>query len=701
MKYTKTYGFTGPETDTIVTETVEETRFTALQDSEDAGYWVSYTLDAPIADTYIMVPACAYDGNRFEAVSRKYPPMFTEEELGVNVPVRITDVPRLAQAGDSFMDVTTGDLTVPCVCVMNKKNGEGFILYFAQGAHGLNFGVTLEQEGDQLTVQLRAPAKRRLVYRWRQMVPGLKPLPAADEALDVAAGTETVIPHRVHTFPCGDIPALYKAFFDLRDKYSDTEIPASVPFSKCWKHAEDEHNRTHYDSEQKYYTLSAMDGRKRSCFDDWQVGWVGSGINTLPMLTDGIPLTQARALDTLEFMARSQSDAGWYYGIVQHGKPVGDCFGYYNEKYNLVMVRKHGDGVYFMCRQILAMERMGMTVPDSLYRSARQGADALVKLWRTYGQTGQFVNFETGELIVGGSTAGAVVPAALCAAAEVTGNSGYLQAAAEIGEYLYRTATAVGVTTGGPGEILQCPDSESAAALLESFTVLYDALGDNKWLDYAQQAAHQAASWVVNYDYEFPADSRFDRMDIHSGGSVWANVQNKHSAPGMCTHSPASLLKLYRATGDEKYLRLMGQIARFIPQVTSYPERPMYTISGRALSPGESCERVNLSDWEGLKGVGDSIYGDSSWPEVALMLTCGEVPGVYVRPACGAVCAADHVDARLENGVLFITNPTAFDAVVKVMTEDETEVKAPLGLYWQEKLQKIAVPAGETVQLKV
>jgi hypothetical protein len=354
-----------------------------------------------------------------------------------------------------------------------------------------------------------------------------------------------------------------------------------------------------------------------------------------------------------------------------------------------------------MGRQILAMEKQSMTVPDSLYRSVRQGADALVKLWQTYGQTGQFVNFETGELIVGGSTAGAIVPAALCAAAEVTGDKRYLQIASEIGAYLYRTATAVGVTTGGPGEILQCPDSESAAALLESFTVLYDALGDGKWLDYAQQAAHQAASWVVNYDYEFPADSRFDRMDIHSGGSVWANVQNKHSAPGLCTHSPASLLKLYRATGDEKYLRLMMQIARFIPQVTSYPERPMYTMSGRALSPGESCERVNLSDWEGLKGVGDSIYSDSAWPEVALMLTCGEVPGVYVRPACGVVCCADHMDAALEGDSLCITNPTAFDAVVKVMVDHEDTVHHPLGLYWQKKMQNVTVPAGETVKMLV
>ena len=34
-----------------------------------------------------------------------------------------------------------------------------------------------------------------------------------------------------------------------------------------------------------------------------------------------------------------------------------------------------------------------------------------------------------------------------------------------------------GVTVGGPGEILKCPDSESAFAMLESFIVLYEVTG--------------------------------------------------------------------------------------------------------------------------------------------------------------------------------------------------------------------------------
>ena len=72
-----------------------------------------------------------------------------------------------------------------------------------------------------------------------------------------------------------------------------------------------------------------------------------------------------------------------------------------------------------MCRQIKAMEQMGMTVPDSIRRSAVKGADAIVNLFRENGQLGQFINVETGEIIVGGSTSGALTPGALCAAADV------------------------------------------------------------------------------------------------------------------------------------------------------------------------------------------------------------------------------------------------------------------------------------------
>ena len=145
MFVTKKYGYSAP-TQAITGE--HETVFTALAATDDANYWVSYTIDAPIADSYILLPACAYDGNRFATYHHPYPPMFYEEDLRLAPPVTMTEVPRLASEGDSFLDVTTGDLATPCVCVLRKSTREAFLLFTEQGCHGRNFGISLELIGD-------------------------------------------------------------------------------------------------------------------------------------------------------------------------------------------------------------------------------------------------------------------------------------------------------------------------------------------------------------------------------------------------------------------------------------------------------------------------------------------------------------------------------------------------------------------------
>lgn len=188
-------------------------------------------------------------------------------------------------------------------------------------------------------------------------------------------------------------------------------------------------------------------------------------------------------------------------------------------------------------------------------------------------------------------------------------------------------------------------------------------------------------------------------MGIRAAGSVRANVQNKHSAPGLCTLSPSVFLKLYRATGDERYLEVMRQIAHFMPQVASYPERLMTTVNGPDLKPGKMCERVNLSDWEGTSNVGDSIFGALSWPTTSLMITCMEIPGVYVVASRGIVCASDHVNAWMDEAALCIQNPTSFPAKVKVMIDDEDTLSHSLGLIWQSSFRTVHISPQEMVAL--
>ena len=693
MKYEIKRGSSGAEKDTAIVWNEDETRFTSLVDSDDAAYWVDFELDAPIDDSFIMIPACAYNGNRFETVNRGYPPMFLESEMGVDVPVRMAPLPHLEPKGDSFMDVTTGDMATPCVCVLRKSMKQAFFVFFNQESHELNHGVTLEQTGDKLLIRLRAPSKRRLVYHMARM----SVEPESDPPMSVKKGDEIVIEHRVFTLHCDSITELYRLFFEKRQVLYHGAPQANLPFSRYWELAE-KRMQDHYIEKDGYYAIKAADDRF-SKFSNWQAGWVGGGISTLPLMVEGSELSRKRSVDTLEFAGRTQSKAGWFYGIWAEGKIYYDDFEYYGERYSITMLRKHADLTYYMYRQIESLEAMGYEVPEFVKNSARRAADAMVTVWEKYGQFGQFINAETGEIVVGGSTAGGIVPAALCLAARYTGDKRYACVAEAAGELMYRTATQVGVTTGGPGEILQAPDSESSAALPVSYLELYEMNGDEKWLERAKEAAYQLSTWVVSYDYHFPKDTKFGKMGILATGSVWASVQNKHSAPGLCTISPIAYLKLYRYTADVNFLMIMRDIAHFIPQVASYPERPMLTNSGKPLPPSEICERVNLSDWEGRSEIGGNIGGSSVWPEITMMLTWLDIPGVYAVPSRGIVCASDHVNAWLDGGELFIQNTTDFDACVKVLIEDDEKMKRKLGAYWQDMFKRVSVPSGSTVHI--
>ena len=144
----------------------------------------------------------------------------------------------------------------------------------------------------------------------------------------------------------------------------------------------------------------------------------------------------------------------------------------------------------------------------------------------------------------------------------------------------------------------------------------------------------------------------------------------------------------------------MGEVAHYLTQSASSPAYPLTTVKGDVMNPGEMCERVNMSDWEGTHNVGDSIFGSSAWPEVSTMLTWTEVPGVYAVPEKGVLCVSDHVNAALDKDCLVISNPTVYPARVKVMIERPDDMRAPLGLYWQEKMQLVSVEPGCTVSVR-
>lgn len=159
---------------------------------------------------------------------------------------------------------------------------------------------------------------------------------------------------------------------------------------------------------------------------------------------------------------------------------------------------------------------------------------------------------------------------------------------------------------------------------------LYEETHEPVWLERARHLAHLCSSWVVSYNYRFPENSEFGKKGMKTVGSVFANIQNKHSAPGICTLSGEGLYKLWQWTEDSAYLELLRDISLTISQYMSRPDQPICSPYGDKMPQGYICERVNMSDWEGEDGVGSNIFG-SCWCECSNLLTLAEIvrlPGV-------------------------------------------------------------------------
>jgi hypothetical protein len=124
------------------------------------------------------------------------------------------------------------------------------------------------------------------------------------------------------------------------------------------------------------------------------------------------------------------------------------------------------------------------------------------------------------------------------------------------------------------------------------------------------------------------------------------------------------------------------------PEYMSRSDRPIPGMSGGKLincRPGWIYERVQMGDWQspGVP-IGETSQARAIWAQTALLLTCIEIPGLYVQPDEGIVLVMDHLDARTvsHNGdclVLKVTNPTKFSAEVRVLSENSADARKPLG----------------------
>ncbi|MCL5103266.1 MAG: hypothetical protein M1133_04020 [Armatimonadetes bacterium] len=643
---------------------------------------------------YVVFPGAVYSGNRFESRALGYPPLLeTPDDIGPDIPTIITDVPRLSlHTGPSRIQLLSGDMATPAVGFAAVRDGYGLWLLAPQSSSHGDFGFGIRESADRSRawVTLTAPGVRE-DFHYKMATTRH---PSDDRGCMVIAGGSIEMRAKLHVFDCATISGLFERFIRIRkDATEPVRLVHTLPFSAAWAIQEEKYNRQNWVEEYGYYSV----GMRENTYQDWQTGWVGGLMVTYSLLTDGSSLSKERSLRNLDWMlTNGQSPSGFYYGMGDGTRWYGDGFGKrHAEHWHLT--RKSADALYFLMKQLtLLRDCLGLTPAESWERSVRRCANAFVRLWDKYSQFGQFVDIRSGNIVVGGSTCAGICPAGLALAADYFSEPDYMRVAKNSARAYYRCFVSNGLTTGGPGEICQCPDSESAFGLLESFITLHDMTGEQEWIRYARDAANLCASWCMSYDFTFPPESTFGRLDMRTAGSVFANAQNKHSAPGICTLSGVSLFKLFRATGDTFYLELLREIAHNIMQYLSRNDRP---VGG--MPTGWMNERVNTSDW--LEPVGE-IFNGSCWSEVSCMLTYSEIPGVYVQPDTGLVSCIDHVDAelaRLTSGdaSIRLTNTSSFPAHAKVFVEHSSSMSTPLEPDFLTRCTRAVVAPGSVADI--
>lgn len=623
------------------------------------------------SDNYVLMPAVAYNGNRFESRRLRYSPKLYEvQDISPNSPIIVSDVLRLNNKdGVSRIQDRSGAFATPAIAFHSPRINRGMILLTEYSNSLGDYCISIEENRsrDNAVMSITSPCVReeRLYMNCDSQVQSW------DKPKDFKAGDVVAIKIRLYGFASTDVTMLYDKFVHVRKDINHGTYRGAVSYSMCHNIQEKKFNEQNYVADFGYYSV----GMRENFLQDWQIGWTGGMISTYPLLFMGDNITRKNVISNFDWLfPNGISPSGLFWDAGEKGNVWygGDIRKPHTANWHLI--RKSGDAVYYIIKQFLLMDCRGIDIKSSWTEGLKKVCDSLVKIWNNNKQFGQFVDSRSGEICVGGSTSGAIIPAALVLAGQYFNDEDYIRVAEESAEYFYENFTSHGITCGGPGDALQNPDSESSYSLVESYMKLYEYTGDYKWVRYAEDAANQFASWVVTGNYDFPSSSLFGCAGIKSMGAVYANTQNKHGAPGICTASGIALLRLYRATGKDVYLELLKDIAHNITQYIPCCKNPIGNVK-----EGWVCERVNMTDWEGPDNIGE-IVGLSTWAETSLMLTTVELPGIYIQRDKGKIVAFDNIGvSRIGKSTYKFSNLFDYPVEFTVLIETDKQMMTPLG----------------------
>lgn len=657
---------------------------------------------------YVLMPGAVYNGNRFVSLPLPYAPYYEPPQNSHFADAEvITSIPHLdIEKMQSQISLLSGDMTSPLCGFYDFNSQAGSTLLGKHQCGGFYTGFTVNENqiDHQATFTLSVPGVReaeQYFFGDQNDGQGFRPdalAPSHDTGAIFKEGDTLTLTACIYHWQQISLHNFFQRVNSAKTALETSTNFYSVPFYKAYTSIKEKYQKENF-TEEGYYSVGTDWNIPQQC---WQAGWIGGGMNSYPFLLEDTSEARQRAISTLRFIfSRLQHSGGWVYGMYGHGKFYSD--GGDSKSDSILLVRKNADLLYFALKQLLWLSDNDYSTHE-FDQPIKALCDAFVRLFHKYGQLGQFIDMAEDTIVIGNSAGACMAVGALALASEYYQNPEYCHVAEQLGEYYYINYVNKGMLNGCPGEICQAPDSEAAFAMLESYVQLFETTHKSIWLSHAQETCEIAMTWVMSYDFVFPAHSTAAKRGVHSSGTVFANAQNKHSAPGICTLSGNSLLKLFRFTGNVKYLHDLHAIAHSLPQFVSLAEDPEFTLEKKYLPAGYMNERVQTSDWEGKETVGEFLYG-SNWPEVSMLLTFVEVPGVYVDFTSRILQVFDHVECFVtqwnpDSVSLELYNPTAYSTIVTLLADEHTDAGRMTHNYF-EAMKTVPLSAGERIQIEL
>lgn len=566
--------------------------------------------------SYVIAPGAMYQGNRFVVSPQPYCPFILTEGVTPYGPIVTVDVPRLTADKRYRTELAANALAIPVVGIYDPKRGSGFLvgmeIYGAWGVSGVNL-TTLP--GEAVGVEICLPVRRSMRYAFCNWVE------TNERGMSLKAG-ET-IKTRIHLLPVASktIPAFVTHVAEYGYATRGTEARRmKLSFAEAAKLIEGKLNQYNWSETNGYYR-STMNPAGAGL--PLQSGWVGGGATFSAMAASDDALSRTRGKRMMDFICRTGlSPSGYFNG------------GYDGTKWRSFSVKRVGCRTYSLIRRPLECTRdvlktmellrqRGEAIDPVWEQAARSNLNAMVSTVARFGHLGYTVDFETGDVLWGDSACGAFGIEPLVRGTAWFNDPKYLETAKQLADYYVTRFVERGFTCGGVGDALMAVDSESNYALLAGLMKLHAATGDAKYLAWARETADLFATWVLCYDAQLPPDSPLGKLGIQARGAVFANIQNQHGAPGICTASGLALLELYQATGETRYLRMLEDIATCIPQMIV---RPGQNWIWKNSPPGCLSERLMTADAMLPCGQTEAM---STWAEISMLLTISELPATF------------------------------------------------------------------------